>query len=206
MTSKTQSLQDDLAYMRKIAEGGAPTRSTAFGASYLAGGLIYGAQLLFHWGQAMGWINLAPAPSITIALGFTAVFLIVLAAIQWRNRASPPTGFAARALGAAFAAAGTANCAMIALFGLVAARHHSMTIWMLYPAVVFALQGAAWFVAAMLQQRGWMMLIALGWFASSVGLGLTIDSVAYIVVCGVSLIAWMAVPGALILRQARRAA
>lgn len=206
MTDKTQSLQDDLAFMRGIAEGGAPIRSVAFGATYLAAGLIYGAQMLFHWGQAVGWISLAQGPSIAIAVGFTVVFLVVLGVIQWRSRARPPTGFAARALAAAFAATGTANCAMIALFGLVAARHHSMTIWLLYPAVVFALQGAAWFIAAIVQRRRWMMLVALGWLASAVGLGLTIDNVpSYIAVCGLSLLIWMAVPGALMLRQAREA-
>ena len=206
MTSKTQSLQDDLAFMRGIAEGVAPFRSPAFGASYLAGGLIYGAQLLFHWGQAMGWIRLPQTPSVIIALGFTVVFLVALAAIQWSNRGRAPGGFAARALGAAFAAAGTANCAMIALFGIVAARHHSLTIWMLYPAVVFALQGAVWFIAAMLQRRMWMAVIALGWFGSAIGLGLTIDGPGYIVVCGVSLLVWMAIPGAVMLHQARKAA
>ena len=206
MTSKTQSLQDDLAFMRQLAEGGPASSQPQFGAAYLAGGLIYGAQCLFNWGQIEGWIRLPPGPSLVISLGFTGVFLAVMVALTWAYRGAQPRGLTNRAVAAAFAGAGLSNCALIAVFATVAARHHSLTIWLLYPTVVFALQGAVWFVVAMLRRRLWMGAVALGWWTSAVGLGLTIDSTAYVAVCGLSLILWMALPGVLMLRQARQAA
>ena len=204
MTNKIQDVQDDLAFLRALADG-PPLRWELFGQAYLAGGLIYGLQCLFHWGQAQGWIVLSPMSSLIVSLGFTAVFLAVLAIMIWRRGRSPVLGMANRAISSAFAGVGLTNLVMVALFAAVATRHHSLTIWMIYPAVVFALQGAAWLVAAMVRRRPWMTVIAIGWFGSTITLGLAIDTPAYIAVLGFSLLLWMALPGALMMRQAPKA-
>lgn len=204
MTQKIQDVQDDLAFMRSMAEG-PPLRWEMFGQTYLVAGLIYGAQCLFHWCQIQGWIVLAPMPALIISLSFTGVFLAFLAWMLWRRGRAPVLGASNRAVNAAFAGAGTTNIVMVALFGLVASRHHSLIIWMIYPAMVFALQGAAWLVTAMIRRRAWMAVIAVGWFGSAIAMGLTIDSPGYIAVCGGSLLLWMAFPGALMLRQPKDA-
>lgn len=204
MTNKIQDVQDDLAFMRAMAEG-PPLRWEPFGQTYLMAGLVYGAQCLFHWCQFQGWIVLPPLPALIISLGFTVVFLAFLTWMLWRRGRAPILGASNRAVNAAFGGVGATNIVMVALFGLMASRHHSLTIWLIYPAVVFALQGAAWLVAAMIRRRAWMTVIAVGWFGSAIALGLTIDTPAYIAVCGVSLLLWMAVPGALMLRQPKDA-
>jgi hypothetical protein len=205
MTTKLQDVEADLAFMKALVDG--PTMSwAAFGETYLAGGLIYGVECLFHFAQYEGWIILPPALSMAVAVGFTAVFLAILAWLLWRRRGATPLGTANRAIRSMFTAVGITNIVMVALFAMVATRHHSVTIWMIYPTIVFALQGAAWLVTAMLRRRPWMGAIAAGWYVSALWLGLTIDTVAYLAVCGFSLLLWMALPGALMLRQARVAA
>jgi len=196
-----QDLQQDLAFMRALAEGGVSHHQPEFGRVYLAAGLCYGAECLFGWGQYMGWIQLSGPVSLAAHIGFTIVFLAILTVLLIRNRDKPPTGMASRAVGAAFSSVGLTNCVMIAVFGTVAARHHNMTIWLLYPIVVFALQGAAWLIAAQVQRRGWMCAVALGWMASAISLGLTIDGPYYVAICGVSLLALMALPGAMMMRR-----
>jgi hypothetical protein len=207
MTGKTQNLEDDLAFMRQLAEGGGPPLQwSKFALSYLAGGLIYGVEMLFHMGQNLGWVNLAPLPGLIATLSFTVAFLVALAIIQWTRRAEGSPGLANRAMVSAFGAAGLTNLAMITVFGVTAGRHHSLTIWLLYPTLVFALQGAAWYVAASLQRRVWMGAISAGWFAAAIALGLSVDArVAYMAICGVALFGLMAAPGALLLRRARTA-
>ncbi len=200
MTTKLQDVEADLAFMKALVDG--PSMQwAAFGQAYLAGGLIYGAQCLFHFCQFKGWIVLSPGWSLAISLGFTAVFLPMLALLIWRKRSGPMLGTANRAISTVFTAVGLTNIVMVAVFAMAAVGHRSMTIWMIYPAIVFALQGAAWMVAALLRRRPWMGIIAAGWYASAIGLGMTLDSVNYLVVCGGSLILWMAVPGALMLRN-----
>ncbi|HMI20335.1 MAG TPA: hypothetical protein VK533_12385 [Sphingomonas sp.] len=201
MSTAPQGLQQDLAFMRALAEGGVSRHQPQFGAAYLAAGLCYGAQCLFGWGQYMGWIQLSGPVSLAIHIGFTIVFLAILIVLLVRNRGNPPAGMASRAVGAAFSSVGLTNCVMIAVFGTVAARHHSMTIWLLYPIVVFALQGAAWLIAAQIQKRNWMCAVALGWMASAIALGLTIDGPFYVAICGVSLLGLMALPGAIMMRR-----
>lgn len=200
MNTKLQDVEADLAFMKALVDGPA-MQWAAFGQAYLVGGLIYGAQCLFHFFQFKGWIVLSPGWSLAVSLSFTAVFLPVLALLILQKRKGPMLGTANRAISTVFTAVGLTNIVMVAVFAIAALGHHSMTIWMIYPAIVFALQGAAWMVAALLRRRPWMGIIAGGWYLSAVGLGLTLDTVNYLLVCGGSLILWMAVPGALMLRN-----
>ena len=55
MSLKETSAQDDLAFMRSLAESaGGSGLPVAFGEGYFAAGLIYGGQMLLHAAQAMG--------------------------------------------------------------------------------------------------------------------------------------------------------
>jgi hypothetical protein len=48
----------DLAFLKAIVQGGNNPKATlTLGVAYLAGGLLYGLQCLFHIGQAVGWIG-----------------------------------------------------------------------------------------------------------------------------------------------------
>jgi hypothetical protein len=91
----------------------------------------------------------------------------------------------------------------LCVFASVAIRDKSLTIWLLYPCAVFALQGAAWMVAWMLRRRGWLGVVALGWFASAIVLAQTIDTPLYPMIAGVALVLFMAVPGAVMMRPAQ---
>ena len=53
---RLHSAEDDLAFMRAIVEGGGKPQLT-LAVAYLAGGLLYGLQCLFHIGQATGVIR-----------------------------------------------------------------------------------------------------------------------------------------------------
>lgn len=201
MNTDPQNLQQDLAFMRALAEGGVSRNQPQFGAIYLAAGLCYGAQCLFGFGQYMNMVQVSGTVSTAAHAGFTIIFLIILTVVLVRYRGNPPAGVASRAVAAAFSAAGLANCAMIAVFARVAITHHQLTIWLLYPAVVFALQGAAWLIVGQIQKRAWMCAVAIGWMISAVLLGLTIDGPLYIAVCGLSLFLLMALPGAIMMRR-----
>src|SRR5205085_6654154 len=123
MTQDIQSAQDDLAYLRALVQpkdqGQAP-----FGESYLAGGLLYGLQLVGHWAQATGAVVFSDAGALALGLGPTVVFLAVLGWIMWRSRPSPQTGTANRAVGLMFGSVGLANLVLIAVIGPLAWREH----------------------------------------------------------------------------------
>lgn len=199
----SHSPEENLAFLRSIVDGAGRTRM-AGGVAYMAGGLLYGLQCLFHWGQAEGLIRWPGWASLTFVVGITTTFLIVLiAAIRHDRDAGFRGSTANRALNATFGGAGLANLAMVVVFGVNAARLQSFQVWLLYPAVVFALQGAVWYVMHMLQRRAWMLATAIGWLFAAVALGLLNGTPYYLMVCTAALFGLMALPGWIMLREAR---
>ena len=202
MNSESHSVGEDLAFLRTLAEGGGESQRGTGGALVL-GGLLYGFQCFVSGAQAYGWIHLSDVYMTALSVGVTVVFLIAFSWMSWRGRKASRGGVVARALTAAFASAGTATLSMLCVFASVALREKSITIWLIYPCAVFALQGAAWMVAWMLRRRAWLGVVALGWLVSAVALSWTIVTPLYPMVAGVALVLFMAVPGAIMMRPAQ---
>src|SRR5437868_540186 len=75
-------------------------------------------------------------------------------------------------------------------------QHHSFATWLIYPACVFILQGAAWMVAWAVRRQAWLGLVAVGWFAFAIAMGLTTDHLGfYVLFCGLGIWSCMALPG-----------
>ncbi len=198
-----RTAQDDLTFMRAIVQPGEGW-VRRFGQAYFAAGVCYGVQMLLSAAQGAGWIPTAPPWGLLIGLGPTAVFLVLLGVILWRQRRAPPAGMMGKAVGAVFRCVGTANLALVLVIGSVAWRQHSLATWLIYPCAVLVLQGAAWMVVFTLQSKAWMALVAAGWFATAVAMAVCIDSLPYYVLwCGIGFLACMVVPGAVMMRTAR---
>ncbi|MFY7853003.1 MAG: hypothetical protein ACOVQ6_14605, partial [Brevundimonas sp.] len=114
----------DLAFMRSIVEGdGRPPMTMAV--CYLAGGLLYGLQCLFHVGQIIGLVRWPGVASLAFVVLISVTFLLILvwAIVQDRKDGVGNRGpAAARTLKAAFSATGMGNAAVIIKFGVGAAR------------------------------------------------------------------------------------
>lgn len=203
---RQQSAEDDLAFMRSIVEGGGRTPMT-LAICYLAGGLLYGLQCLFHVGQATGLIRWPDLANLAFVVGISVAFLSVLtwAILKDRKAGSANRGpMAARTLNAAFSATGLANTAVIIVFAVGAVRDQDFAIWLYYAAIVFALQAAAWFMAWTLKRKGWMLATALGGWATAVALGVLVrEPFWYLGVCTVALFLLFALPGWIMFRDAR---
>lgn len=209
MPAKTPSrtAEADLAFLRSIVEGGGRPQLT-LGVAYLAGGLLYGLQCLFHVGQAAGVIRWPDIANLAFVLAITATFLAVLSWAlfkDWRDGRRHGQGTtASRALNAGFSGAGIANAAVIVIFGVGAARDQDFAVWLYYPAVIFALQGAAWYMAWSLRKKGWMLAVALGGWLTAVALGVLVrQAEAYLAVCTLALFLLFALPGWIMVRDAR---
>jgi hypothetical protein len=200
MNTDAHTAREDLAFLRQLVERGDQT-SAAWTKGYFAGGLIYGAQMLMHAGQFFGLLPVSGLASLAISGGPSLVFLPVMAWIGWRHRADRPPASTGRAVGAVFGAVGMANLGLILVIGWSALQHRSLAIWLIYPACVFILQGAAWMVAWAMRRRAWLGLVSLGWFAFGIGMGLTTDRIGlYLLFCGLGIWTCMALPGWLMSR------
>jgi hypothetical protein len=159
-----------------------------------------------HWTQLVGITRFSDAFMLAFVIGITVTFVIVLGIVIWRDRRVAQRAVGTRALNAAFAGAGVANLLLCCVFGLVAWRGRSQTVWLLYPVTTSVLFGAAWYVAYMMRRRLWLALVSVGWFATAVGLGWLVSSgsiAPYILLLGAALVLLMALPGAVMMRHAR---
>jgi hypothetical protein len=205
MSDEIEQARDDLAFMRGLAE--APDHpNAAMGQALFAAGLIYGIQTLIQWAESIGLIALPHPYYFIVVAGGSVLFLSVLAYILWRARKTPLRSVSGRAYDAAFQAAGLANLAIVLVFTATSIRSGDFSVWLLHAPVVFALQGGAWFVGFRLRKRAWLGLVAVGWFAAAIGLGLTTDLSTYILVTSISLFLLLGLPGWIMLRLAGRAA
>ncbi|PZR36532.1 hypothetical protein [Caulobacter segnis] len=209
MNDKLKTVQDDLAFLRGLADGAADKGGlgAAGGALYGAAGLLYGAQTLAYAVQERGWLRMSSLANLVMAWTPTVIFLILMIIVIVIDRKQPRRGVASRAVNAAFAGAGIANLALVLIFAAAAVRNNDFRYWLFHPAVVFVLQGAVWYVIFMLRKRGWTALVAIGWLVSGVALGLLVDKPGvYLLVATFGLFAFMMVPGFHMMRQAMRPA
>lgn len=209
MSKDLKSVQDDLAFLRGLAEGSQERGGlgVAGGALYGAAGLLYGLQSLIYVIQERGLIGLGALGNLILAWAPTVVFLVLMTIVIIKDHKNPQRGVTNRAVNAAFQATGVANLALIIVFAAAAARHKDFHYWLFHPAVVFILQGAVWQVIYVLRRRMWMLVVALGWLVSGVAMGLLIDRAdLYLLIASFGLFAFMAAPGFHMMRQAVRAA
>ncbi|RZJ40264.1 MAG: hypothetical protein EON87_18430 [Brevundimonas sp.] len=201
----TSQAEKDLAFLREIAEGGTPKAAYTAGVIYFASGMLYGIQCLFHIGQILGLIRW---PGWAVWAFILFILIATIGSMVWgtlydRRHGVKSTG-SNKALGAVLNSSGLANVAFLLTFGINAARMENFAIWLFYPSVVFAVQGAAWFVAWQLRRRTWMLLTALGGIATSIALGqLVQNGFLYLCVCTAALFLLFAVPGWIMIRDAR---
>jgi hypothetical protein len=199
MSPDTETLRDDLAFMRALVSAGAD-QTRSFGQGYFAAGLIYGAQMLLHAAQFAGLLPSDAPWGLAIGLGPTLVFLPVIVWITVRARAER-AGSTGRAVGAVFAAAGAANLALIAVIGLVAWQERSLTTWLIFPCSVYVLQGAAWLVVWTLRRRLWLALVAVGWFVAAIAMAANILQIGlYLTAAALGIWLCMALPGLIMMR------
>jgi hypothetical protein len=195
MNGDAQSARDDLAFLKTLVGEDEYSGRRALGEAYFAGGLIYGAQMLLHAAQALGWMSQAAFFGLLIGLGPTVLFIPVIIWIAWRNRTNRPSGIVGRAVGAVFATIGLSNLVLIVVVGAVAWREQNLQTWLIFPCCVFVLQGLAWMFA-------YIMLVAAGWFVCAVAMALSVASVGYFIAfAGFGLWVCMALPGWIMMRR-----
>ena len=205
MNADIQSLRDDLAFLRALVQAG-EDNYRPLGESYLLGGLVYGGEMLLHVGQMAGLVPATPLASLIVGAGPTAIFIAGLVLLLRRHAATMAAGggLPAKAIRRAFAAIGISVLALIAVIGAVAIREQSLTVWFIFPCTVFVLQGTAWLLAFLLRRHAWQGVIAAGWFATGIAMAIFVTRQdIYILLAGVGLLGFMALPGYLMLRHAR---
>jgi hypothetical protein len=201
MTDQNQSLRDDIAFLRTMAESGRD-RPMVGGSILLAAGLIFGAASLTVWYLAAvrgvgGWMYNAV---------WGGAFVLYMAVLAYLLRTLPKaTGALQAATGVAWSGVGWSTFFIGASLGLLSWRLQAPQILYAFPSVLMALYGSCWLMGAILLRQPWLRLVAAGSFVMAlVNAWLANGSVIWLIY-GLSLLALLAAPGFVLMRQSRRA-
>ena len=201
MSDDVQSARDDLAFVRALVSEGGQAQSS-LGAGLLAGGACYGVQSLLQWGLLVSGRQAPPLLALAVGVLPTIIFLALLARLIWRDRRGSRNGIGTRAMNAAFGGAGLAAMITAAIFGYLAVREQSITIWLFHPMMVCVVQGTVWYIAFAIRRRNWLGLVSAGWFATALLLALTIKHHSFVLLMAIALLLLMALPGWVLMRNA----
>ncbi len=200
MNDTTHALNEDIAYMRDLAEAGASTPLLG-GPILVLAGAIYGTATLLQW-AVMQWGN--PAGPLMIGFWFAvhAVFVVSMAwpirALKRRAGAESPTN---RAAGMAWSATGWSIFVLMAAAAVVAWRTQSGIALALAPSIVTTVYGAAWLISWHMSRQRWLIAPALGSFASSLVLAFLITTPHIYLVMGVIIYLIALVPGLVMMKR-----
>ncbi|MDP2765100.1 MAG: hypothetical protein Q8O54_09715 [Brevundimonas sp.] len=206
MTENTEDPAADIAWMRRLAEEGA--EAPMQGASILFGaGLIFGLGSLGHWAVASGLAGLEMEAVNWIWLAATALFLIMLVVSLTRlGRAGGVQTSANRASGTAWASVGWGIFALSASMAVLTLRlggDAAMVALALMPSMIMVFYGSGWAVTAAMQRSKPLWTLAIASFAAAPLLAALVGQAEQYLAYAAALFLLMALPGWMLMRQAR---
>jgi len=199
--------ETDIAYMRRLAEE-ASTVPMRGGSILMSAGLIYGLSSMAHWTVISGLISIDPQAFSLIWLGATLLFLGVLAIIiAGLKREGGVQTAANRASAVAWSSVGWGIFALFTSIAVVSMRigEQSLVLLSLVPSIIMVFYGLGWAVTAAMMRTQSLWWLAIASFAAAPLLALLGGEPAQYLAYGVALFVLMALPGYLLMRQAKQA-
>lgn len=200
----TASPQDDIAYIRALAEEGrySPLLN---GPIMVAAALIFGGASVAQWAIQEGVVDVTPWAQLWVWIAAGGVFAVALTLLIRRASGKPGySSISSQAVGAAWSAVGFGIFASWVAFVAVGLLKGDWTLMRAMPIIVFAAYGSAWTVAGAMARKTWMTLTALAAYAGAALLGVFMDSpVGYLVFAALLMLVAL-LPGLALMRQEPR--
>lgn len=201
MTRDQQAIQDDIAYMRALAQEGqrAPLLAGRF---LVAAAIIFGTANMGLWAIQSGTLNVSPWAQLWVSIGAIVAFVLALIVLTRRHRGQPGSRSSGnRAVSAAWTGVGYGI--FVTWLGLVALslKTGDWVFMAVMPTVVLVAYGSAWMVGAAMSGKRWMTATALLSYASAVGVTWFVDGTSILLVFNVILVAVALIPGLILMRQ-----
>lgn len=200
MTETSQSLRDDIAFMRALADEGMRPPLVA-GPHMISAGIIWGGACLAAW--ILGRFGGAKQDVQNYPFFVAAVlFFIVMAFLAGRTRRMPGAKSPAnRAAGMAWAGSGWGIFCLAICASIVSWRTHNALPVALMPSGILILYGAAWTVTAAMIRDRFLWWVALGSYASAALIAALISTPDVYLAFTLVLVAVALIPGIVLLRR-----
>ena len=199
MTDDLQTLRDDIAYLKDLADAGR-NGSTTGGFIMAAAGTTFGIASLFQWAGLSGAFGVTQGIANWAWLASMLVFFAVLFLAGRRKTAS---GERRRATALAWSGIGWAIFVVFAAISLATWKTQSPVLITFAPSIIFALYGAAWMVPATITGKGWLWATALGSFAMALVNAWFIGQPVAYLIYALGLFLFAALPGLMLMRTSQ---
>ena len=206
MTENTEDPAADIAWMRNLAEEGAqaPMRGNSL---LMFGGLLYGLASLFHWAII---VDIVPLAKNQIWIGWiaaTVAYWIILAVTIPRLSRAGVSTTANRAAGIAWSGMGWGIFAMFVAMSVLGWRLADEValeaMFALIPSIIMVFCGVGWAVHAEMQRSRKLWVLSFASFAAAPQLALFAGQAEQYLAYAAALFLLMALPGWMLMRQAR---
>ena len=164
---KIQTIKDDIAYMKTLADAGA--NGPLLGGSVLvAAGLIFGAASIIEWMMAAGIVGFGGVGHLYLWGAAGILFMVVLFALIGRQRRRAGSQSPAnRAFSNAWMGVGMGIFSMSIALTLLIMQTGSELPALIFPSLIFAMYGSGWAVSAAMSGEKWLWAVAIGgWMAA----------------------------------------
>jgi hypothetical protein len=195
-----QSMRDDIAFMKELAEDGQKSSTRVGGGILASAGLIFGAAALAEWGIATGRLPVSANNSLYLWLGAVALFLIAMGVMKATLGKAANRGPVNRANQSVWIGAGWSIGALSVAFFIAAYTSGQWIFMNLLAPVVLAIYGTAWFVNSVMSKRQAFALIAVGCFLGVIGMGFVVTSPALMLAYAAALFLFAFLPGVILMR------
>ena len=200
MTDDVKAIRDDLAFLRALAEDG--RRAPLTGGSILAAaGAIFGLASVGQWLVLSG--RVAASPLWLPLLWLAAVVLHTVYTIALKRRlgaATSPAG--ARANRDAWNGVAMGCVALFAALAIASWQARTLALLAFAPSIVLVLYGAAWWVSASVAKIPWIRAVAVGSFATALGLAFLVRTPLIWLAYAGALFVLALLPGLALMRRA----
>lgn len=195
------SVQDDIAFMRNLANEGRHAPLLA-GPILVAAAIIFGIANVGQWAILTGLAGVSASASIWLWIASGVVFAIVLTWLISRMKRKPGVGSTGnRAVGAAWSGVGFGIFATWLALMAIGLKSGNWDIMQVMPVIVLVGYGSAWMIAGAMTGVRWMKLISLACYAGAIVAGYFSDSLSLFLVFAVLLVLIALVPGLILMRQ-----
>ncbi len=198
---QVQSVHDDIAYMKALAQEGRQAPLVG-GRILVTAGLVFGAAAIIHYGINSGLIDL---PSVAYLVLWGAAMLIFFGAliVETRRCEGKPGARSAgnRAASAGWMGAGLGIFVMSLAMGVIGWKTQSSAVAAVFPSLIFALYGSGWAVSATMSGQKWQWYLAIGCWIATPLIAFLIGSPLLWLGYAAGLFLFALVPGLILMRQ-----
>jgi hypothetical protein len=198
----------DIAWMRRLAEEGGQAPMTGAPILFFAGALYAGASL-FHWAIVTGLVPVDPASIWMGWVAATLLFFVALVVFVPRVRKDSGVVTAAnRASGIAWSAMGWGIFALflsLAIVGYRMGETFAEGLFGLIPSIILVFYGIGWTISAVVHKARPLWFLSIGSYIAAPVLAVFSGSATQYLAYAAALILFMALPGVVLMRAAKRA-